>query len=79
MRKLFLLAIVVGVLISTGILSVTWSNGTAVIKYDKQKAKEESVKLIKKAREIKDEIEDELDDEDEQTTNTTQLPQPPQR
>jgi len=75
MRKILLLAIFVGVLVGTGVLSVKWNNGTAVIHYDKDKAKEETGKLVKEVKVIEAEVEKDLDS----NTNTTELPQPPQR
>jgi hypothetical protein len=57
MRRLILLVVVVLVLVGSGIISVQWTDGSAKISFDKEKAKERTGELLIKAREFKTEAE----------------------
>jgi hypothetical protein len=61
MRRIFLLAIVVLVLVGSGLLTIRWSGDSATIEFDRQRAKEETARLLERAREIGHEMRENRD------------------
>jgi hypothetical protein len=55
MRRIILLAVVVLVLVGSGIVTVQWGDGSAKIGFDKEKAKERTGQLLDKARKLETE------------------------
>lgn len=50
MRGVFIIIVIVAVLIGAGVLHVTWKDGTASVKFDKEKAHERTEQVLEEAR-----------------------------
>ncbi len=56
MRRLILLAVVFVVLIGTGIITVSWTDEGATIKFQREQAREKAGRVVQKARRLRAEI-----------------------
>ena len=52
MRGIFFLVVIVLVLIGAGVLSVSWNDGTATVKFNKEKARERTEQVLEEARSL---------------------------
>lgn len=52
MRGILILVVIVVVLIGAGVLSISWGNGEATVKINREKARERGQQVLEEARRI---------------------------
>jgi flagellar basal body-associated protein FliL len=60
MRGIFLLVIAVVVLVAAGVISISWNNGTATIKFNKDKAQQRAQQVLDETKALEAQLEQNL-------------------